>query len=144
MALAMGHLHLGEVFSRSPHASKLREFLRLENAADFQLRGAAVWPQTASAKNVLQIVAKQDHHTLVILDGVPPVLLISLFGEFDAVIPLGDIPETASPVTTTDGHVWRIKLPCRKLTQFSMSDLIAELARDRYSSAAEGRIAQNT
>jgi hypothetical protein len=132
MALAMGHLHLGEVFSRSPHAAKLRRLLWLENAAEFQFQGASIWPETQSAKHLLEIIAKQDHHTLAIMDGTPPVLLISLFGEIGAVIPLGEVPGAATPVTTADGRIWRIKLPSRELTRFSMGELITQAVRARY------------
>jgi len=39
------------------------------------------------------VIEKEDHHVIAILDGDPPVLLVSLFGEYGAFLPLGELAE---------------------------------------------------
>jgi hypothetical protein len=49
-----------------------------------------IWPEIDSVQSAMQIVAKADHHTIVVMEGKVPVILISLFGEIGALIPLGE------------------------------------------------------
>jgi hypothetical protein len=61
LALAMGHPHWGEMFSRSARAEALRRHMTVANWQDVTLRGA-IWPGTDSVKGVLQLIEKEDHH----------------------------------------------------------------------------------
>lgn len=123
MALAMGYFHLGEIFSRSLYAQKLRRAMRASSLDEIELRGAAIWPETGPVKALVQQFAKPDEHSLVICDGDPPILLISLFGEFDAILPLSDFLEGVPPVVTGEGTVWRVALPSRKINRTTIEEL---------------------
>lgn len=125
LALGIGHLHFGERFSRSNLGETLRRHMTVQRLEDVRLPGA-LWPRTEAVEPVLNAIAKEKHHVIAITDGEPPALLISLFGEYDAFIPLGELPEGQLPTTSIDGAVWRIELPSRKLERLTMDDLIAE------------------
>lgn len=125
LALAIGHLHLGETFSRSPIGDSLRRHMKIEKLEETRRHGA-IWPETAAVKPMVQIIAKEDHHVLAIMDGEPPVLLVSLFGEYDAFIPLGELAQGQYPKPSSEGIVWRIELPSRKLTKLTMRDVMLE------------------
>jgi HNH endonuclease len=130
-ALAMGHFHLGDAFSRSACGAELRRLTRVKSWEDVRLRGAAIWPETEPVKHSLKLISKADQHMIAILDGTPPVLLVSLFGEFGALIPLAEFPQARYPVPSGEGSVWRIELPSRRLTKLSLRELIAERAEER-------------
>lgn len=136
LALAMGHLHYGEKFSRSSVGERLRRHMTVERWEDVRLPGA-IWPETDSVNRTLQVIAKEDHHVIAILDGEPPVLLVSLFGQYGALLPLGEIVEGRHPTASGEGTVWRIELPSRKLSKFAMSRLIAENCEEARSRARE-------
>lgn len=129
LALAMGHLHIGEKFSRSSIGETLRRHMTVEKLEDVKLPGA-IWPQTDSVKSMLQVIAKEDHHVIAIMDGKPPVLLVSLFGVYDAFLPLGELAEGQYPTASGEGTVWRIELPVRKLSRLTMSALIVERSEE--------------
>jgi hypothetical protein len=129
LALAMGYLHFGETFSRSSVGETLRRHMTVEKWEDVRLPGA-VWPETDSVKCILQVIAKEDHHVIAIMDGEPPALLVSLFGEYGAFLPFGDLAEGRYPITSGEGRVWRIQLPDRKLSRLTMSALIAERSEE--------------
>jgi HNH endonuclease len=129
LALAMGHLHFGETFSRSRAGETLRRHMTIEKWEDVRLPGA-VWPETESVKELFQVVAKKDHHVIAIMDGDPPVLLVSLFGAYDAFLPLGELAEGQYPTTSGEGTVWRIELPDRKLSRLTLSTLISERSEE--------------
>lgn len=107
--------------------------MRVKSWEDVRLRGAAIWPETEPVKHLLQLIAKEDQYVIAILDGTPPLLLVSLFGEFGALIPLGEFPEGRYPMPSGEGSVWRIELPSRRLTKLSMGELIAERVEERES-----------
>ena len=125
LALAIGHLHLGETFSRSPVGDLLRRHMKVATMEEVRLPGA-IWPETASVKPMIQVIAKKDHHALSIMDGEPPTLLVSLFGEYDAFIPLGEPAQGQYPKASSEGIVWRIELPSRKVTRITVRDVIVE------------------
>jgi len=127
LALAMGHLHFGRTFSSSTYAERLRRAMRAKSVGDVDLPGAAIWPETTTVKPLLQQFAKRNEHTLVILDGTPPILLVSLFGEFDAVLPTDELPSVGPPAVTGTGTVWRVELPSRRLTTCSVVEYISML-----------------
>jgi hypothetical protein len=132
LALAMGHLHFGETFSRSSIGETLRRHMTVQKWEDVRLPGA-VWPETESVKELLQVIVKKDHHVIAIMDGDPPVLLVTLFGAYDAFLPLGELAEGQYPTTSGEGTVWRIELPDRKLSRLTMSALITEYSEGKYA-----------
>ena len=130
LALAVGHLHFGESFSRSATGQTLRQQMTVARLEDVRLRGA-IWPETDHrAKRILQLVEKEDYHVIVVMDGDPPVLLVSLFGEYGAIIPLGELAEEQYPTVSGGGTAWRIELPSRKLSRLTMSGLLAERSEE--------------
>ncbi|MGB8496357.1 MAG: HNH endonuclease [Candidatus Acidiferrum sp.] len=129
LALAMGYLHFGETFSRSSVGETLRRHMTVEKWEDVRLPGA-VWPETDSVNWMLQVIAKADHHVIAIMDGEPPALLVSLFGEYGAFLPLGELAEGRYPTTSGEGTVWRIELPGRKLSRLTMTALIVERSEE--------------
>lgn len=129
LALATGYFHLGESFGKSAIGSLLRAHMRLEDFADARLRGA-VWPMTDSISSALEILSSENEHTLLILDGDPPVFIASLFGDHGALITLGESPSSPA-VRTQGGQAWRIELPSRKLTSSTLPELIAHRADSR-------------
>jgi HNH endonuclease len=125
LALAMAHMHLGETFSRSVTGERFRHNMTAINLESVTVRGA-IWPETDSVKRVLQLIAQEDHHMVAIMDGEPSVLLVSLFGEYGAFLPLGELAEGRCPTASGEGTIWRIELPSRKLSRFTMSALLRE------------------
>lgn len=136
LALAMGYLHFGETFSRSSVGETLRRHMTVERWEDVRLPGA-VWPETDSVKCMLQVIAKEDHHVIAIMDGMPPALLVSLFGEYGAFLPMGELAEGRYPTTSGEGTVWRVDLPDRKVSKLTMSALIAERSKETRRRARE-------
>jgi len=55
--------------------------MRIERLEDFALPGTAIWPETSDIQPMLDVLGKNEHHTVAILEGTPPVLLVSLFGD---------------------------------------------------------------
>jgi len=125
LALAMGHLYLGETFSRSAHADVLRQNMNAQTMDDVTVVGR-VWPQTEHVEHSLQWIAKAECHTVAIMDGDTPMLLVSLFGEIGGMIPLAALPESRLPTFSDNGKVWRIALPSREVTIFSIPELVVE------------------
>jgi len=126
LALAMGHLHFGESFSRSAIGESLRHNMKAQTMDDVMLRGS-VWPAIERFQAVLKMIAKEDHHTVVIMEGEVPVLVVSLFGEIGAVIPLGQAPVDRLLTLTDKGTVWRIALPSRVLSKLTVLEMVGEL-----------------
>jgi hypothetical protein len=85
-----------------------------------------IWPETEPVQGALNMIAKEDHHTLVIMDGEVPTLVVSLFGEMGAMIPLGEAPVGRLPTFSDKGTVWRIGLPSRELRKLTILDMIEE------------------
>ena len=129
LALATCHFHLGPEFSRSASADRLRQQMRMIDYCETQPTDA-IWPYTEAIKTLLHIIAKPDHHTLAILDGIPRFFLASLFGEYGALIQLDNVSKEHAVETTGAGNVWRIELPSRKLLTMSMNDLYMERAEE--------------
>jgi hypothetical protein len=125
LALAMGHFHLGESFSRSATGDWLRRNMQAQTMEDVTHRGH-IWPETEPVQGALNMIAKADHHTLVIMEGEVPTLLVSLFGEIGAMIPLGQAPVGRLPTFSDKGAVWRIALPSRVLRKLTVPDMIEE------------------
>jgi hypothetical protein len=138
LALAVGHFHLGEVFSRSPSADRLRQHMRVTDYSEVQLSGA-IWPYTESIQTMLGVIAKPDHHTLAIVDGTPRYFLASLFGEYGALIQLDGLPEGQAASTTGTGSVWRIALPSRQLRTMTMNELYTEHAAELQRAMKEAK-----
>jgi hypothetical protein len=135
LALAMGYLYFGEAFSRSVTGAAFRRHMMAARWEDVRLRGA-VWPETDSVKRILQVIAEKDHHIIAIMEAEPPVLLVSLFGEYGAFLPLGELAVGRFAVSG-EGTIWRIELPSRKLSRFTMGSLIAERSEAARRQARE-------
>ncbi len=123
LALAMGHLYLGETFSRSAHADVLRHNMNAETMDEVTEVGR-MWPQTEQVQASLDLFAKPDSHTVAIMDGDMPLLLVSLFGEIGATIRLAPAPSDGKLKFSDKGKVWRIALPSRELTTFSILEMV--------------------
>ena len=136
LALATGHLQWGETFSRSSVAQTLREHMTIRRLEEVTLP-AAIWPETDSVNGVLSVIEKEDHHAIAVMNGEPPVLIVSLFGEYGALIPMGRLPDGNIPTASGEGTVWRIELPSRKLSRFTMSDLVGERSEEAIRRARE-------
>jgi hypothetical protein len=125
LALAMGHLHFGEPFSRSATGDRLRHNMKVQTMEDVTLQGH-IWPEIEPARGALNMIAKEGHHTLVIMEGEVPMLLVSLFGEIGAMIPLGEAPAGRLPTFSDRGAVWRIALPSRELRKLTVLEMIED------------------
>lgn len=126
LALAMGHFHFGEAFSRSAHAEVLRQAMRIENIQGLKLKGAAIWPATEAVQGALQLFGKEGHHVIAIMEGPPPVMLAILFGDIGAIIPLGELPPGNVPRLSGEWAIWRVELPSRQLTKLTFYEWAAE------------------
>ncbi len=125
LALAIGHLHFGDVFSRSTTGRRLRQNINAQTMEDVHTPGF-IWPEIAAVERVLEMFARADHHTLAIMEGEVPVLIVSLFGELGAVIPLGEAPAIGLPRMSDEGTVWQIALPSRSLSKLTLVQMIAD------------------
>ncbi|HEU5400408.1 MAG TPA: hypothetical protein VFU86_03570 [Terriglobales bacterium] len=88
------------------------------------------WPETHSVKHILSRFAEKDRHVIAIMDADPPILVVSLFGKYDAFLPLGELTEGTNPTARRDGTVWRIEIPSRRLSRFTLGDFVAERCRE--------------
>jgi hypothetical protein len=88
------------------------------------------WPETHSVKHILSRFAEKDRHVIAIMDADPPILVVSLFGKYDAFLPLGELTEGTNPTAGRDGTVWRIEIPSRRLSRFTLGDFVAERCRE--------------
>lgn len=129
LALATGYLHFGEPFGKSAIGSLLRSHMSLKNFGDTRLRGA-IWPMTDSIRGALEVLGSDNEHTLLILEGDPPVFVANLFGDHGALITLGD-PSSSPEFRMDTGKAWRVELPSRKLTVSTLPELIAHRADPR-------------
>jgi hypothetical protein len=140
LALAMGHLHFGECFSRSATGDRLRHNMNAQTIEDVTL-GGKIWPEIEPIQGVLNMIAKPDYHTLVIMEGEVPALVVSLFGEIGAMIPLGEQPAVGRLPTFSDkGTVWRIALPSRVLSKLTLLEMIEDRLAPLRNAATTGTI----
>lgn len=128
LAMAMGQLHFGQTFSRSATGASLRRQMTAEDLHDVTLCGH-FWPETQSVKHILSRFAETDRHVIAIMDAEPPILVVSLFGEYDAFLPLGQLTEGTKPTAAQEGTVWRIELPSRRLSRITLGEFVAERCR---------------
>ncbi len=128
LAWAMGQLHFGETFSRSATGASLRRQMTAEGLRDVTLRGH-FWPETHSVNHILSRFAETDRHVIAIMDTEPPILVVSLFGEYDAFLPLGELNEGTNLTAAREGTVWRIEMPSRRLSRLTLGDFVAERCR---------------
>jgi hypothetical protein len=125
LALAVAHYHLGEAFSRSEAAERLRKHIDVTDYSFVSLSGA-IFPYVDGIQGLLSVVGRPYYHTIAIVDGSPRFFIASLFGEFGALIQLDEPTEGAPSQTDGHGTVWRIELPSRKLHKMTMNDLYDE------------------
>ncbi len=117
IALAVGHFQFGETFTKSSWANVLREHMRITDIHSFNLLGAAIWPNVDAMQAMLKLFERENEHVIAIIDGLKPMLVISLFGVFSSIIPLGEIRSDGENGITGRGTVWRIALPFRQLSK---------------------------
>lgn len=139
LALAMGYLYLGETFSRSAHAAVLRRNMNAQTMEEVTQVGH-MWPQTEQVQASLDLFAKPECHTVAIMDGDMPLLLVSLFGEIGATIPLAPPPAAETLRFSDKGKVWRIALPSRELTAFSILELVEDQMESMRGGTAEDEV----
>jgi len=132
MALAAGHLVLGESFSKSVGADTLRKALRGNSLETTEIPRAHTWPQTGGSEQVLSAFRMKDSHILGVLHGEPPIFVACLFETYDAFIPLGPVGTGRSPRPAQGGRIFQIELPSRRLRDHDLSDyLLAWLEAQR-------------
>lgn len=132
----MGHLYLGEAFSRSAYADVLRRNMCAQSMDEVTQVGR-MWPQTEQVQTSLDLIAKAECHTVAIMDGDMPLLLVSLFGEIGATIPLAPAPAYGKLTFSDKGNAWRVALPSRELTTFTILGLVEERMKILRVGAAE-------
>jgi hypothetical protein len=130
LALAVAHFHLGEEFSRSPSADRLRQHMSATDYTQVELLGGAIWPYVDAIQDMLAVFAKPDHHTLAIVEGRPRYFVASLFGEYGSFVQLDRLDEGEPPSSNGQGIVWRIELPSRQLRRMTTNDLYYECAAE--------------
>jgi hypothetical protein len=96
-----------------------------------------VWPQTEHIEHLLQWISRAECHTIAIMNGDTPILLVSLFGEIGGMIPLVPLPDNRLPMFSDKGKVWRIALSSRELTAFSIPELVVERLKILRGGVAE-------
>jgi len=131
LALATGHYVYGELFSRSVHAELLRKAMHARDVLEAIIPGAHIWPaESPEAKKVLAPFQKENSHTLGILSMEPHVFVASLFGDIDAIIPLGELG-TARVLSRLSGRVFQIALPSREFHDRTTEEYLSLLLAER-------------
>jgi hypothetical protein len=125
LALAMGHLALGESFSRSATAGRFRRNMNAETMQEMTFVGR-IWPETEYVQPALDWIAQEDAHTTAVMDGAVPTLLVNLFGKIGAFIPLQAVTQDRFPTFSDKGTVWQITLPSRALTTLTLPELVIQ------------------
>jgi hypothetical protein len=138
LALAMGHLALGESFSRSATAEIFRRNMNAETVDELTLVGR-IWPETEHVQPALDWIAQDDAHTIAVMDGAVPTLMVSLFGKIGAFIPLQAATQVRFPMFSDKGLVWRIALPSRELATMTLPELVAQRLQALREAAIELR-----
>jgi hypothetical protein len=131
LALSTGHYMLGESFSRSSVAADvLRRAMRAKDLETARIPHALIWPNIGGQEALLalfDLFRKKDSHVLGILDGEPPIFFASLFGIYDAFIPLGVLETGETPKPSNDGRILQIELPSRTLHDRRLVEYLAVL-----------------
>jgi hypothetical protein len=127
LALATCHFVLGESFSKSIQASRLRQAMEANTLADVVLPGAAIWPDLAGTEQLLAMFQEPDKHVLTVIQETPRVFIASLFGKYCAVIPLDLDTEEVLPEATDEERVLEISLPSRYFEDQSFRGYLEKL-----------------
>jgi len=123
LALATGHYIFGENFSRSARAEILRRVMFAKNPSEAVLGGARIRPDIGEAegKAAFGPFRKRDTHVLGILCRRPTVVIVSLFGDIEGVIALGEVND---PSLSNGGRILQIDLPSREFHDFKLDDYL--------------------
>jgi hypothetical protein len=125
MALSTGHLVLGESFSRSPGANMLRKAMYAKDVQAARIPFSCVWPYTDGKEQLFAPFRIKSSHVLGVLYGEPTIFIASLFGEYDAFIPLAPHETGKAPKTSDQGRIFQIDLPSRRLHDRTLPDYLA-------------------
>lgn len=126
MALGIGHLVMGESYSRSDGASLLRKFMWETDPSireKIPLHGQ-VFPfyEDEHLKSMLSI---KDHHVIGMIKGNPPSFFACLFGEFTGVVVLSDVLDNSvHHALPEDGIFWDIDPSTRTVKSYSLGEFI--------------------
>jgi HNH endonuclease len=136
LVLAVGHYQFGEEFSRSERADQLWEVMRARALEEAVLAGAAISPETHSMPPQFAHFKTKGTHTIVITQGHPRLLMVSLFGWLDACIALDNV-RASDGMIPGEMQIFEISLPERKLSKYSLYEYIQiRKARDNASGSS--------
>jgi hypothetical protein len=125
MALSTGHFVLGESFSRSAGADMLRKAVYAKDLQAARIPCSFVWPYTDGKEQLFAPFQIKHSHVLGVLYGEPTIFIASLFGEYDAFIPLAPYETGKAPKISDQGRIFQIDLPSRRLHDRTLPDYLA-------------------
>jgi hypothetical protein len=132
MALGAAHFALGEDYTRTPDADRLRAALWEPDAnvrAKLQLHGR-VWPNVEgpALSQFLKLMRRGDHHVVVVANTAPLSVGIILFGEYLGMIKLSDDVRRYTP-KIAEGVAYVIDPRTRKLSTHGYRSYLAANTR---------------
>jgi hypothetical protein len=127
LALSTGHYVLGESFSRSVGADMLRRAMHAKDLETARIPRAFIWPNIGGDEALFAWFRREDSHVLGVLQGEPSILVASLFGSYNAFIPLGPLEEGKTPKISDDGRILQIELPSRMLHDRTFADYLGNI-----------------
>ena len=122
LGLAAGHYFFGEEFSRSNRAAALRKGMNASSYDDLSLPGALIFPDIESLPP--QIFKLKSFRTIVVTNGRPRILMVSLFGWLNACMLLDDVTDGRQARVSGKLEVVGIELPKRSWGRYSLADFL--------------------
>jgi hypothetical protein len=137
VALGASHFLLGESYSRSNDADRLRQFLNTPDQAlhTIPITGS-IWPSTvgnalAGLHRILGRGGDPDQHLVALLHmNGELVTFISFFGDINGKIRVAEDPTICGLVKPQDGFVLRIDPATRAMTRGTFADLLQLIAQN--------------
>jgi hypothetical protein len=133
IALGMAHFTLGETFTRSNDANRLRDFLTApqEDLDKFPIRGS-VWPTMIDnpLSELSRVLGNRNNHVVAILHmDAQLVVLISLFGVFNGTISISSDSTICSLIDPGDGIIIQVDPVTRSFQRNTFVDLLEAFSR---------------
>lgn len=132
IALGTAHFLLGENFSRSDDADRLRDFLSApEENLDSNPINGNVWPATLDSPlaGLSRVLGDPNNHLVAVLNiNDQLVVFISLFGDMNGMIVLSRNPEICSLIAPNNGIIIQVDPVTRSFQRPTLMDLLEVLS----------------
>lgn len=133
MALATGHLVLGERWSRGDDAELIRKAMWEPDRSNLKTHKipGSVWPNCAATLKPVTDIGP-DRHLLMVLNTGPLSFYCILFGQFEGMIQLQKDVWVGPELSIGDGRVFIIECKSRHLESLSFGQFVSKRGSGKY------------